>query len=492
MRNPFRRKTQQRDFTGMIRSARERPHRFAFIRKKWVIISLVVLLLLGGVGGYAVYRFYNLQGNLQRDDTRADPAPEPTDDSDPPINVLLVGSDSREGLTEEEQDRLGAQDVNADGSVIGGERADTLILAHVDPETDQVTMVQFPRDLWVTNADGGKSKINETLEAGNNNLLDTVRDLTGLGIHHFVKVNIAGFRDLVDAIGGVEVCVAEPIPFDPQTGIEVPPEEVGMVDFDGDRALRFVRSRHFATGDFQRIQNQQKFLAAAIDKVTSVETILRPTRLLELSNIAEDNVELDADTTISQLYQIMQRFRSFNPEDYEAYTAPNLGVGAVDVGNGETASIVQPDKPALQVMFEAIADNESPGEADGVPDVKTSEITVGVYNGTRVDGAADDAAGDLQTATTTIHGSVQVETIDDADRRNYKTTVVTYRDKGDAREKAKLVAAAIPGSEIEEGRTALGIDVAVTVGKSFKTKKITQIIPLPIPKPAELPEECRQ
>jgi hypothetical protein len=265
-----------------------------------------------------------------------------------------------------------------------------------------------------------------------------------------------------------------------------------MVDFDGDRALRFVRSRHFATGDFQRIQNQQKFLAAAIDKVTSVETILRPSRLLELSNIAEDNVELDADTTISQLYQIMQRFRSFNPEDYEAYTAPNLGVGAVDLGNGETASIVQPDAPALEVMFEAIADNESPGEADGVPDIKTSEITVGVYNGTEVDGAAQDAAGDLQTATTTVHGSVQIETIDDADKHNYKTTVVTYKDKGDAREKARLVAAAIPGSEIEEGRTTLGIDVAVTVGKEFKTKKITQIIPIPIPKPAELPEECQR
>lgn len=488
---PLRRNKNERDFTGMIRSARGRPRRFAFLRKRWVIISLVVLLILGGVGGYAAYRFYSLQGNLRDPGLEADPIPEGQDDEDPPINVLLVGSDSREGLTEEEQDRLGAQDVNADGSVIGGERADTLILAHVDPETDHVTMVQFPRDLWVTDASGGKSKINETLEGGNVNLLNTVRELTGLDIHHFVKVNIAGFRDLVDAIGGVEVCIAEPIPFDPQTGIEVPPEEVGMVDFDGDRALRFVRSRHFATGDFQRIQNQQKFLAAAIDKVTSVETLLRPSRLLELSNIAEDNVELDAATTISQLYQIMQRFRSFTPEDYEAYTAPNLGVGAADLGNGETASIVQPDVRGLKLMFDAIDDNESPGDADGVPDIKTTSVTVGVYNGTEVDGAAEEAAGDLQTATTTVHGSVQIETIDDADKHNYKTTVVTYKDKGDAREKAELVSAAIPGSEIEEGRTALGIDVAVTVGKDFKTKKITQIVPIPIPKPAELPEECQ-
>ena len=456
------------------------------------MISLIVLLLLGGLGGYGIYRFYHLQGELQDDETIPDqPDIARREGVDPPINVLLVGSDSREGLTEEEQDRLGAQDVNAEGEPIEDERADTLILAHIDPETDHVTMIQFPRDLWVAAADGGMSKINETLESGNNNLLDTVRDLTGLGIHHFIKVNIAGFRDLVDAIDGVEVCIAEPIPFDPQTGIEVPPEEVGMVHFDGDRALRFVRSRHFATGDFQRIQNQQKFLAAAIDKITSVETILRPERIFKLSDIAEDNVELDAETTISQLYSILTRFRSFDPENYEAYTAPNLGTGSVDVGGGEVASIVRPDGAGLEVMFEAIAENESPGEADGVPDIKTTSVAVAVLNGTRKDGAAEEAAADLEAATTTIHGSVDIETVTDADRQNYKETVVTYKDKGNAEKKAELVAAAIPGAKVKQGKTTFGIDVAVTVGKGFKTKKITQIIPIPIPKPAELPEECR-
>lgn len=491
MRHPFKRKSSQRDFTGMIRSARERPHRFAFLRKRWVKIALVVLLVAGGLGGYGVYRFYKLQGDLQDDKTVADPVPPGGQDDEPPINVLLVGSDSREGLTEEEQDDLGAQDVNADGSIIGGERADTLILAHIDPDTDHVTMVQFPRDLYVAAADGGESKINETLQAGNNNLLNTVRNLTGLDIHHFIKVNIAGFRDLVDEIGGVEVCIAEPIPFDPQTGIEIPPEEVGMVDFDGDRALRFVRSRHFATGDFQRIQNQQKFLAAAIDKITSPETLLRPSRIFELSDVAADNVELDAETTISQLYSILQRFRSFDPENYEAYTVPNFGTGSVDLGDGGTASIVEPDNPGMKVMFEALANNESPGEADGVPDIKTSSVTVGVYNGTQVDGAAEEAAGELEAATTTVHGSVQVETVADADRQNHKETVVTYKDPDKAKAKAKLVAAAIPGARLEKGRTTAGIDVAVTVGKRFKTKKITQIIPIPIPKPAELPDECQ-
>ncbi|MDQ4145746.1 MAG: LCP family protein [Actinomycetota bacterium] len=492
MRNPFKKKSAPRDFTGMIRSSRERPHRFAFLRKKWVLTSLMIVLVLGAGAAYGAWLYFDLQSGVQDDGTIADPRPPAENDVDPPFNVLLVGSDSRKGLTEEEQDDLGAQDVTADGTPIGGERADTLILAHVDPETDHVTMVQFPRDLYVAVADGGKSKINEALQAGNNNLLETVRDLTDLDIHHFAKVNIAGFRDLVDAIDGVEVCIPDPIPFDPQTGIEVPPDEVGMVEFDGDRALRFVRSRHFATGDFQRIQNQQKFLAAALDKITSPDTFLHFDRLLELRSVAKDNVEIDRDTTVTELYSILQRFRNFDPENYEAYTAPNLGTGSVDLGNGEVASIVEPDRAGLRMMFDAIADNESPGEADGVPDVKTASITVGVYNGTDVDGAAQEAAAELKAATTTVHGSVQIETVADALRQNYKETVVAYEGNSkSAAEKAELVAAAIPGATLKKGRTTPGIDVEVTVGRKFETKKITQIIPIKIPKPTELPEECQ-
>ena len=491
MRNPFSRKSSSRDFTGMIRSARERPRRLGFLRKKWVLVTLVVLLVLGGLAGYGAYLYYDLQSGIQDENVITDAPPPVVGDDDPPFNVLLVGSDSREGLTEKEQDDLGAQDVTADGTPITGERADTVILAHVDPEIDHVTMVQFPRDLYVPVPDGGKSKINETLALGDNYLLDTVRQLTGLYIHHYAKVNIAGFRDLIDAIGGVEVCIPEPIPFDPQTGIEVPPEEVGMVEFDGDRALRFVRSRNFATGDFARIQNQQKFLAAALDKITSADTFLHFSRILELREVAKDNVRIDRETTVAELYSILRRFRSFTPEKYEAYTAPNLGVTSVELSSGSSTSVVEPDMRAMRAMFEAIADNQSPGEVDGVPDVNTSSISVGVYNGTKIDGKAQEAADALVAATTTADGSVEIETVTDATRQNHQKTLVVSRDKPAAREKAKLVAAAIPGAALEVGRTNPGVDVAVTVGKRFETKRIVQIVPIPIPRPTDLPEECQ-
>jgi polyisoprenyl-teichoic acid--peptidoglycan teichoic acid transferase len=491
MRNPFKRKkgrhSLENKYAAVFRSQRERPHRFAWLRRKWVLIGLVVLLLLGAGAGYGLYLYYDLQGDIQDEGIRLPPPPFAVEGGPPlPFNVLLIGSDSREGLTEEEQQRLGAEEV-------AGERADTLIIGHIDPGNGHVTMVQFPRDLYVPTADGGHSKINETLDRGDNFLIETVEEVTGLDFHHYAKVNIAGFRDLVDEIGGVEVCIAEPIPFDPQTGIEVTPEEVGMVEFSGDRALRFVRSRNYVTGDFQRIQNQQKFLAAAIDELTSVETFLRIDRIKGVMEVARENVTIDRGTTIKGLLDILQRFRAFNPdnEDYEAYTVPNLGTGSVDVGGGELSSVVQPDVPAMKLMFEAIEENESPGEADGVPDISTSKITVAVLNGTKEDGAADRAAGELQTATTTADGPVGVETIADAPRQNYKNTVVLHRGGETDEDKAELVSAALPGSKIEEGKVPAGNGVAVIVGKRFETKHITQIVPIPIPKPAELPEECR-
>ncbi len=488
MRNPFKKRSSPSfaDYSGVFRSQISRPHRFAWLRKKWVLVSLIVLLVLGAGAGYGLYLYYDLQGDLQDPDiteTEERPVP-PEDGSEPPFNVLLIGSDSRSGLTEKEQQRLGAEEV-------AGERADTLIIGHIDPETEHVTMVQFPRDLYVPTADGGHSKINETLEQSDDFLIETVTELTGLDIHHYAKVNIAGFRDLVDAIGGVEVCIAEPIPFDPQTGIEVPAEEVGMVEFDGDRALSFVRSRNFATGDFQRIQNQQKFLAAAIDELTSVGTFLRPNRVREVMEVARDNVTIDTRTTIKGLLDILRRFRSFNPDDYEAYTVPNLGTGSVEVGGGELASVVRPDPRAMELMFEAIEDNESPGEADGVPDVATSKIAVAVLNGTERDGAAREAAEELRTATTTDDGAVEITTIADARPQNYRDTVVVHGRKRADETKAELVAAALPGATLEQGRTPPGADVAVIVARRFETRHLVQIVPIPIPKPAELPEECR-
>jgi LCP family protein required for cell wall assembly len=490
MRNPFKKRKADPLAAGMFRSVRtrEKRHRLTFVRRKWVLISFVILVVVGALGGYGLWLYFSFQGDVQDEDTVLDNRVERPD---APFNVLLVGSDSREGLTEEEQQRLGADD-QAGGVQITGERADTLILSHIDPETQKVTMVQFPRDLYIERADGTEGRINEALQVGRTALINTVEGVTGLQISHYVQVNIAGFRDVVDAIGGVEVCVAEAIPFDPATGIEVTEDEVGMVEFDGDRAVRFVRSRKaFGEGDLARIQNQQKFLAAAINKITSPATFLSLGKILDLKNVAGKNLAVDRDTDLRELYRILQRFRSFDPKNYEAYTVPNLGPAEITTDSGVELSVVEPDSEAMEVMFDAIARNESPASADTVPDIDPATIRVAVLNGTGEEGVAQEAADALVAATRRADGAITVEEVANAARSSYKQTVLVFDEGTEAENMAEYLAAAIPGARLKEGATALGVDVEVIVGRRFETERIVQILPLPIPVPGELPEVCR-
>lgn len=476
MRNPFKRHPDPfaaSRYDGMVRGfrARERKHHWWY----WAILG--VLLLITASAGYGTYKYYSTQGKVQQDI----PGVVKAEDELEPFNTLLIGSDSRGDLTAEQQLDLGA-------AAVAGERADTIILAHIDPAENRVTMVQFPRDLFVPIPERGEARINSALEEGPDQLVRTVNELTGLEINQYVQVNIAGFRDLIDALGGVELCITEPIPFDPKTGIEVTEDEVGMVKFDGDRALRFVRSRNFPTGDFARIQNQQRFVAAAINKITSSSTLLRPGRLLELADVAGENLKTDKNTTILGLRKLAQRLKAFDPEQYEAYVVPNLGIGNV---NG--ASVVLPDYDAMEILFDAVADNESPAEADGVPSIEPSTIRVGVYNGSFVEGAAEAAASVLVEATDIGRGPVVVSETANADRSNYKKTLILYdTDKPETEAMAELLSAAIPGAEIRTGETGSNVDVAVVVGKQrFETKQIVQLVPIQIPKPSAVPAACR-
>jgi LCP family protein required for cell wall assembly len=473
--NPFKRSSDPFSATrweGTVKGYAERKHRGKHMRRWWQWGLAALLLVIAGVTGWGTWLYFDTQGQIQTDIEGVQSKRNELD----PFNALLVGSDSRRGLTEKEQLELGA-------NAVPGQRADTLILAHVDPRADFITMVQFPRDLYVP-VRGREDKINSALETGAGTVVRTIRELTGLEINQYVQVNIAGFRDLVDAIGGVELCITEPIPFDRQTGIEITERELGMVEFDGDRAIRFVRSRHFASGDFERIRNQQRFLAAAIDKVTSVSTLLNPSRITKLARVAGDNLETDQHTTINGLRKLAQDLRSFDPEHYEAYITPNLGPATVD-----GAAVVLPDRQAMNILFDAVAKNESPASADDVPDIEPSTIRVGVYNGTFETGAAAKAAAKLERATTTSGGPVNVVDVANADRLRYRRTVIRY--EPEARAMAQLVGAAIPGAELARAKTDDDVDVEVIVGRRLRTNRIVQVVPIPIPEPSATPRICR-
>ena len=454
-------------YADIVKSVRMRQRRHMRHWWQWVLLSFFLAITL--IAGYGTYLFFETQGDIKID------LGLEGQEGLKPFNALLVGSDSREGLTEAEQFDLGA-------GAVGGARADTLILAHIDPGENRVTMVQFPRDLYVEVPGLGSQKINAALQGGPKKVVETMKLLTGLEIHQYVQINIAGFRDLVDAIGGVDVCITEPIPFDSQTGIEVTEDELGLVHFDGDRAIRFVRSRNFTTGDFERIQNQQKFVAAAINKITSSSTLFNPTRIPRLADVAGKNLRTTA--SILELKDLAERLQDFDPDRYEAYIAPNLGITAID-----GASVILPDEPTMEVLFEAIKSNESPAEADGVASIEPSTIRVGVYNATGIEGSAAEAAGLLQEATDIGEGPVDIVEIADASRRIRKTTIVY---EAEAEKMAELVASAVPAAELRVGNTLSGVDVAVLVGETFATRRLVEIIPLPLPTPGRVPEICRR
>lgn len=454
--------------------ARQRKH----MRQRWQWYVLGVFVSVTGLAGLGVWKYYQLQGNVQCREARICPETQKRVEGEP-FNALLVGSDSREGLTPEEQLELGANPV-------GGQRADTLILAHLDPSADKVILVQFPRDLWVPLADGSENRINAALQGGPKQLHRTVEQLTGLTIHHYVQVNIAGFRDLINAIDGVDLCVPQTTEFDSNTGFQV--TKPGTIHFNGELAIRFVRSRKiFAAGDFDRIANQQRFIAAALDKVTSVGTLLDPGRILKLADIAGKNLRTDVNLTLLGLRDLAGQLRRLDPDRYEAYTAPNLGTARV---NG--ASVVLPDEDKMEFVFDAIGRNESPAEADGVPNIDPHLIRVGVYNGVDLfQSWATNARDMLWEATGGQTNGLDIVEVANARHFKFKETLVRY--KPEVREMAELVAAVIPGAELQEHRTKRGVDVAVIVGtEDFRTKPLLQILPLPIPRPEEQPAVCEQ
>lgn len=475
MRNPFKR---GRDpfapgaYSDVIRSVRTRERKHMRHWWQWALLAFFALVV--AAAGYGIWKYYDTQCKIS---CGGIDLPDPRERE--PFNALLIGSDSRKNLTPQEQEAFGA-------APVPGQRADTIILAHVDPEAQFVTMAQFPRDLFVEVAGRGTAKINSSLEGGPRRVVETVEALTGLEINRYVIINIAGFRDLVDAIGGVDVCIREPIPFDPNTGLEV--EQPGIVHFNGIDALSFVRSRHFTTGDFERIQNQQIFLSAAFDKVTSLGTFLNPARLNRLADVAGENVRADKGSTILGLQSLLSRFRALNPGHYEAYTVPHLGIGRSDDGQ----SIVLPDEEAMELMFDAMAANQSPQAFDGVPDIDPAEVKLGVYNGTFEDGVASVAADALVEATDSLSGDpVTIVEIENADRFGYKRTVIRYT--AETKPEAELVSAVAPGVILKEvERLKPGVDVEVIVGaREFETKRLVQLTPIPIPPPSEPPPECR-
>ncbi|MCU9519579.1 LCP family protein [Corynebacterium sp. ES2794-CONJ1] len=250
-------------------------------------------------------------------------------------NWLLVGSDSRAGLSEEEANRLGT------GGDIGSRRTDTIMVMHI-PLRGQATLVSIPRDSYVNIPGYGMDKINAAFTYGSAPLLtQTVEESTGLSIDHYAEIGMGGLAHVVDALGGIEVCPDQPIE-DPLAQLNI---GAGCQLVDGPTALGYVRTRQTAMGDLDRVQRQREFFSALVNKTTDLSIIFNPYRLIRTILTTVDSFTAGSGDHLWHLLRVAFAMRS----GVRTETVPVGGFAEYDVG-----SVVLWDEAGATALFDSM------------------------------------------------------------------------------------------------------------------------------------------
>lgn len=346
-----------------------------------VIVALGVLVTLACVGaagavGYVYARVSAIERFSELEESVIEAA------STEPQNIMIVGSDSREHLAEG----------STAGEGVADERADTIIVARVEPASDQIELLSFPRDLYVDIAgSSGRDRINAAYGEGRRVLIDTIRQNFGIEINHYIEVDFTGFQRLVDAIGGVPVELdteyRDRESFLPEIG-------PGCVTLDGLAALAFARARSLeyrdedgdwqtdGTGDLGRITRQQLLVQLALGQVQRLG-IGDALTLNNLLDVAVDSVGVDPGFSIDEMRALAARFSNFDPRQIETVPLPTVPV--TTAAGADVLELVEAEaQPVLDVFRGVPAGTLSP-----------SQVAVAVQNGSGVEGQAADVTDAL-------------------------------------------------------------------------------------------------
>jgi LCP family protein required for cell wall assembly len=451
-----------------------------------VAVSASFALVVGVIGAASTVRWVQLR-NVGTDDTfrrttGIGSSPDPTNKcSDRPCNYLLLGSDSRAGLPIDQQHQFGT---NKD--IGGGDRADTIMLVHTDPALQKAIVLSFPRDLWVRVADGhGQNKINAAFEGGVNGggpqlMAETVTSLTGLSIDHYLYIDLAGFENVVETLGGVTLCIPEyqvntpgvllqhtksggmqPITYDevghvadPNTGLDVTP---GCHRLGGYQALAYVRTRSLpcdSIPDFARIGRQQQFLRALINQM------LRPAELAKAPSLVEPilaSMHRDSGFLPGDLVYLVGQLRGLSTGAVEFRAVPGTG------GTREGKSVVLMDASAEQI-FAAIRDGKQIG------DIGTSLLNTPPSEANTTVAVVDDGAGsraeEVETLLSNAGFDVSPGVVDGPPPAGVHGPAVVYAPGKDAY--AQVVHAYFPDLPMVASKHLTGAPVAVVVTPSYQ------------------------
>lgn len=383
---------------------------------------------------------------------------EPTE----PRNFLVVGSDSRAEITED--------DPGADGMIGGevppGQRADSLMIARVDPDSDRIDLLSVPRDLWVPIAGTGEEqRINTAYAQSAQAVVDTVQASLGIPIHHFVEVDFQGFSSLVDSLGGVPMYFAEPVR-DTNSGLFV--YEAGCRVLNGTEGLALARARHLEyesngewvsdpTGDLGRMTRQQLLTRAALAKAQTLG-LGDVGKLRGLVDAGLDSVSLDSTLGAGDLIDLGGKVSELDPDRMQTHSLP---VVAHTTSGG--AAVVLLDDAAAQPVLDIFRGNlaAAPVTTTTAPPPTEAAITVDVYNGSGVEGEGRRVSFVMTTDGDFVAGLV--ESAEDPVERTY------IQHPKNSRAMGELVARWIsPEAEVYENEFLVPGTVAVVLGADFE------------------------
>jgi LCP family protein required for cell wall assembly len=414
-----------------------------------VVLTICSLLVLIGSGwAWATYRSFNAEitrVNAISDKGKA--ANGGIDGQDQ--NLLLVGNDDRDTATDAELAQLGT---HRDG---GSYNTDTMMLLHLPADGSKATAISFPRDSYVSIPGHGKNKLNAAYPigvkaargdkaAGARLLVQTIENLTGLSIDHFVQVDLLGFYRISNAIGGIDVCL-NAAQKEVKSGIDL---KAGHQIIKGAQALAFVRQRYgLKNGDLDRIKRQQYFLSAVFRKMSSAGTLLNPVKLQNLLKAVSTSLQMDDTLQPLKLAQQMQNLQAGN---FTFTTIPTQGYADEQI-DGQIQNTVVVDAAQMPEFVGKLVGNSSSALQKAKP-AAPSSVTVQVINDTNANGLETANAKALQAA-----GFKTV--IPPASSDVIAKTVIRYAPGQEAA--AKAVQAQVPGAALERNSEVSGVSLVL-------------------------------
>ncbi len=304
---------------------------------------VVLLVLLLAWIGFMVWVPMQAWGAVNKVDNIPD-GERPTDTSG--YNYLLVGSDSREGLTKAQRKKY------ATGNAAGN-RTDTIMLVHVSESGGKPVMVSLPRDSYVPIPGHGPDKINAAYSIGGPKLLtNTVEQVTGIHVDGYVEIGLGGFAAVVDSVGGVDLCVPRDMK-DKKAGIDL---KKGCQTLDGGNALGYVRSRYEdPLGDIGRAARQRQFLGALMKKAATPSTVLIPWRYKSFADASAAGLAVGQETGIMDAVRVLQAMRAVSNDEGLSLSVPTSDL-AYRTSAGALA--VKWDTERAKALFTALKNDE--------------------------------------------------------------------------------------------------------------------------------------